>query len=140
MRPDSRIAAVILATFLLVPIASRASAQDRIWRPYIELEGRANSLRHLGQGNLFLPLSQDNDELLFADFRGLWTNGDAAEGNWGLAYRKILPSEWIVGVYGFYDFRHSECSICRCWATSHGWSSAASMNTTTCAAVWAAVC
>jgi hypothetical protein len=62
----------------------------------------------VGQGNLFLPLAQDCDSLLFADMRGLWTDGNAAEGNWGLAYRKITPSEWIVGGYLFYDLRYSE--------------------------------
>jgi parallel beta helix pectate lyase-like protein/inverse autotransporter-like protein with beta domain len=82
--------------------------REPIWRPYIDLEARGSSLRTLGQGNLFLPLAQDRDSMLFADFRGLWTDGGAAEGNWGLAYRKILPSEWIVGLYGFYDFRNSE--------------------------------
>ena len=84
-----------------------APAQGPIWRPYVEFGGRAGSFRDIGQGNLFLPLWQDCDSLLFADLRGHWTDVDSSEGNWGLAYRTILPSEWIFGVYGFYDLRHS---------------------------------
>ena len=93
---------------LLICGGRSSVAQDRLWRPYLELEGRGTTIRTVGQGNLFVPLWQDSESLLFADLRGLWTDGDAAEGNWGLAYRKILPSEWIVGAHLFYDLRNSE--------------------------------
>lgn len=61
--------------------------------------------RWLGQANLFLPLEQSEDSMLFLDFRGLWTDDRSTEGNWGIGYRKILASERIVGVYGFFDHR-----------------------------------
>ena len=43
-------------------------AQD-IWQPYFELEGRGGSMRDVAQGNLFLPLMQDDSQLLFTDLR-----------------------------------------------------------------------
>jgi hypothetical protein len=99
---------LLVLACLCMCVGNLALAQDRLWRPYVELEGRGTSIRQLGQGNLFLPLTQDSESLLFADLRGVWTDAQAAEGNWGLAYRKILPSEWIVGAHLFYDLRHSE--------------------------------
>ena len=83
-------------------------AQDHVWRPYYEMEARGDSIRWLGQGNLFVPLLQDRDSMLFADLRGHWTDNSTVEGNWGLAYRKILPSQWIVGAYGFFDYQNSQ--------------------------------
>ena len=91
-----------------MPSLATYYAEWGLWGPYIELAGRGSSIRVFGQGNLFLPLLQDSDKLLFADLRGLWTDGDAAEGNFGLAYRTILPSDWIVGAHLFYDLRGSE--------------------------------
>lgn len=87
---------------------TRTPAQDRIFQPYIDLSGRTTSIRQLGEGDLFLPLWQDGESLLFADMRGLWSDNQAAEGNWGLAYRQVLPSDWIAGTYVFYDTRRTE--------------------------------
>lgn len=84
---------------------NRASAEK--WSPYLEFSGRAGGLAEVGQGNLFLPLHQSDDSLLFADLRGQWTDVASAEGNWGLAMRKIMHDDYILGAYGFYDLRHS---------------------------------
>ena len=89
----ARKALLVVAFFGLLGSGSRILGQEWIWRPYLEVEGRASCLREVGQGSLFLPLSQDSESLLFADLRGLWTDVQSAEGNWGLAYRTILPSE-----------------------------------------------
>ena len=35
--------------------------------------------------------------LLFADLRGLWTDVHAAEGNWGLAFRR-MDGDWVTGI------------------------------------------
>lgn len=48
-----------IAVLILVFAWGRiALSQERIWHPYVEMEGRAGSLREIGQGNLFLPLWQ----------------------------------------------------------------------------------
>lgn len=100
----------ITAAILLLPLISTQfiHAQDQIWRSYFELEGRAGGLSQIGQGNLFVPIWQDDSSLVFADLRGHWSDVGASEGNWGLAYRRILDTDWILGAYGFYDLRHSQ--------------------------------
>jgi len=86
---------------------SSERAEHRIWRPYTDLSFRGGDNREMGEADLFLPLVQDNDQLLFADLRGKFFDDDSSEGNWGLAYRQIRPSKWILGGYAFYDLRDS---------------------------------
>ena len=87
-------------------------AGDRKWRPHIEFTAAPGGSRTMGQINLFAPLAQDSDSLLFVDLRtSAWTN-DVQEGNFGLGYRQIVPggffgTDAIFGVYGFVDARRS---------------------------------
>ncbi|OCW56912.1 hypothetical protein AWJ14_07060 [Hoeflea olei] len=87
-------------------------AGDRKWQPFIEFTMAPGSRRSLGQVNLFAPLAQDADSLLFADLRAsAWTD-DVREGNFGLGYRQIVPggffgTDAIFGIYGFVDARRS---------------------------------
>ncbi|MEM0969297.1 MAG: inverse autotransporter beta domain-containing protein, partial [Verrucomicrobiota bacterium] len=87
---------------------TQPAPKNPTWGPYFELEGRAGNPQSLGKTTLFLPLWQDDSSLFFADFRGIWTDSQALEGNWGLAYRSILPNEWIWGSYLFYDVRRTD--------------------------------
>ncbi|WP_173426119.1 inverse autotransporter beta domain-containing protein, partial [Hoeflea sp. BAL378] len=86
-------------------------AGGRKWRPYVEFTAAPGS-RSMGQVNLFAPLAQDGDSLLFTDLRAsAWTD-DVQEGNFGLGYRQILPggffgTDAIFGIYGFVDARRS---------------------------------
>lgn len=66
---------------------------------------QVGSGRSLGEANLFAPLWQNRDTLIFADIRAMFDSKDAAEGNFGLGVRRILPSGWNVGAYGYYDVR-----------------------------------
>tara|TARA_R110002020_G_scaffold116694_3_gene267341 strand:- start:818 stop:1771 length:954 start_codon:yes stop_codon:yes gene_type:complete len=81
------------------------------WRPYVEFTAAPGG-RTMGQVNLFAPLAQDGDSLLFADLRAsAWTD-DVQEGNFGLGYRQMVPggffgTDAIFGVYGFVDARRS---------------------------------
>ncbi|PHR86881.1 MAG: hypothetical protein COA78_37555, partial [Blastopirellula sp.] len=102
----SRFALFFFAASSLVFSSVKTSvAQDDIWSPYVDMNAYGSNDRWLGQANLFLPLEQSEDSMLFLDFRGLWTDDRSTEGNWGIGYRKILASERIVGVYGFFDHR-----------------------------------
>ena len=58
-------------------------------------------------GNLFLPFYQQPGSFWFADLRGIWDDQQAAEGNFGIAHRR-LRGDWILGAYGFYDLRHTQ--------------------------------
>ncbi len=86
-------------------------AGGKKWRPHVEFTVAPGS-RSMGQVNLFAPLMQSNDSLLFTDLRAsAWTD-DVQEGNFGLGYRQIVPggffgTDAIFGVYGFVDARHS---------------------------------
>jgi len=82
-------------------------AEQRTWRPYTDLTYHGGGDRHMGEASLFLPVLQGETELLFADIRGKVFDDSAKEGNWGLAYRQMRPSGWIVGAYAFYDLRES---------------------------------
>lgn len=90
-----------------ITVPSPAIAQDRIWHGYVDGVFRGGSNREVGTLDLFAPLMQSENELLFADMRGGLGDDGSAEGNWGLGYRRMLPSGWIAGMYGFYDLRES---------------------------------
>ncbi|WP_299866458.1 inverse autotransporter beta domain-containing protein [uncultured Hoeflea sp.] len=87
-------------------------AGDKKWRPHIEFTAAPGDERSLGQINLFAPLMQDGDSLLFTDLRAsAWTD-NVQEGNFGVGYRQIVPGAFfgndaILGVYGFFDARRS---------------------------------
>lgn len=87
-------------------------AGGKKWRPHVEFTAAPGGSRTLGQVNLFAPLAQDSDSLLFTDLRAsAWTD-DVQEGNFGLGYRQIVPggffgTDAIFGIYGFFDARRS---------------------------------
>lgn len=83
-----------------------ANAADK-WQGYIEAEGKYSKQRSIGEGGLFIPLWQDNTDLVFTDLRGKFDDNDSQEFNLGLGYRTILNEDWIIGGYGFYDRRQS---------------------------------
>jgi hypothetical protein len=97
---------VVLPVLALLASAS-AFAQDSApkWGPYIDLEGKAGTKRNLGEADLFIPLSQDADTLLFSNLRTRLDDNDDAEGNFGLGVRHMLDSGWNLGGYGYFDRR-----------------------------------
>jgi len=81
------------------------------WQPYIDIQAKVGNERSLGRASLFLPLTQGNNRLFFADARFVLDDSSAHEGNLGLAYRYRfgdLVHGGILGVYGFFDYRKSE--------------------------------
>ncbi|QDV52257.1 right-handed parallel beta-helix repeat-containing protein [Gimesia fumaroli] len=97
-------------------VTAQSSAQDPEWfeedadlyRAYFDFSGMAGGVNDAGQGLLFVPLAQDEESLFFADLRGNIFDNSSAEGNFGLAYRRMIDDQWIAGAYGFYDVRRSE--------------------------------
>ncbi|AGH99127.1 hypothetical protein A11S_2332 [Micavibrio aeruginosavorus EPB] len=79
-----------------------AQAQDK-WEPYIDLEGKIGNERDVGEIDLFMPLSQDDDTLFFSDLRLRTDNNSSSEGNFGLGLRQMLDHGWNVGAYGYFD-------------------------------------
>jgi parallel beta-helix repeat protein len=108
--PSTGRTALILVSSLLWTTSSGARADDVFatrWDPWIETGAQVSSARAIGDADLFVPLSQDSDTLLFADIRGMFDSQDAAEGNFGLGLRQMLPSGWNIGAYGYFDLRRS---------------------------------
>ncbi|WP_432287801.1 right-handed parallel beta-helix repeat-containing protein [Aminobacter sp. BA135] len=98
------------ASLLAICAVTSAHAEDLLakrWGPWVETGGQFGKGRSLGEVNLFVPLVQNGDTLVFADLRGKFDNNDAVEGNFGLGIRHMLPSGWNLGAYGYYDIRRS---------------------------------
>ncbi|KZB60308.1 inverse autotransporter beta domain-containing protein [Thalassospira sp. MCCC 1A02491] len=111
MRPFFIGAILGFSTLLTPAIQTTAQAQNYTvgdkWQPHIDLEGKPGTKRSLGETDLFLPLWQDDDTLLFGSFRARMDDNDSREGNFGLALREMLDSGWNIGGYGYFDHRKS---------------------------------
>ncbi len=110
----------LLAIFCLpllgtAPLHAKSQPLQNIphkWNGYIEFEARKGNNRDLAETEVFIPITQNEDSLLFLDVRGMFDNQDSEEGNIGIGYRKILSKpilgqKWIVGGYGFFDTRNT---------------------------------
>lgn len=105
--------AMALAAFATViaavPVA-RANVDDAFskrWGPWVEMGGRFSDSRSIGEANLFAPVWQNSDSLLFFDVRASFDNHHAREGNFGLGFRHMLDNGWNLGGYGYLDVRRS---------------------------------
>lgn len=105
--------ALALAAFATViaavPVA-RANVDDAFskrWGPWVEMGGRFSDSRSIGEANLFAPVWQNSDSLLFFDVRASFDNHHAREGNFGLGFRHMLDNGWNLGGYGYLDVRRS---------------------------------
>lgn len=92
----------------LAAIAFGAMADDGPkWGPHIDLEAKPGSKRSLGEADLFLPVSQDDRTLVFANLRGRFDDNSSREGNLGLGVRQMRDGGWNLGAYGYFDRRRS---------------------------------
>ena len=106
-----RIRTSVIVPMIWLCLLGTLAAQDRFdrfWRPFAETGLRMGDVAEAGQGNLFMPVYQSEVSMLFADLRGNWTDRQAAHGNFGLAFRQMMIHDWIFGIHGAYDIRHSE--------------------------------
>lgn len=95
----------------VLTLSAIASAQTPVtqnkWSPRIGVEGKPGTDRSLGEADLFFPVWQNNDTLLFANLRGRFDNQDSLEGNAGLGVRHMLDTGWNLGGYGYFDRRRT---------------------------------
>lgn len=106
----TRTAWLASASIAAICSVSPAHADDVFatrWAPWVETGAQVSKGRSLGEANLFVPILQNDDTLVFTDLRGKFDNNDSVEGNFGLGIRHMLPSGWNVGAYGYYDVRRS---------------------------------
>lgn len=102
-----RIHYLLMVGLIFSLTTTSAEAQYQRWDPYLELEGRAGGGPERGQTRTFLPVYQDNLNLIFGDVRVLYTDDGSWEGNFGVGYRHILNNRRLFGAYGFYDVKES---------------------------------
>ena len=95
-------------TLLVLALAAPVLAQEPKWGPHLDLEAKPGTKRALGEADLFIPVAQSTDTLLFANLRLRMDDNDGNEGNYGLGVRHMLDSRWNLGAYGYYDRRRSE--------------------------------
>ncbi len=87
-----------------------ATAQDQNkWTGHIEFFAKPGSDRSLAKGDLFLPLQQSDDVLVFGNLKANFDDHSYREGNAGIGVRKLYD-EWIAGGWVFYDWKESETS------------------------------
>jgi hypothetical protein len=92
----------------LLSSAASFSSEDNFknFEPVVDYNTKLGNNRNIYSMDFMIPLSQRADALTFADLRGVVTDQNTTEGNFGVGYRKIHDKK-IIGVYGFYDTRRS---------------------------------
>lgn len=103
-------AATLLAAMVVFAGGTPALGQsaEPKWAPHIDLEAKPGSDRSLGEADLFIPVAQSADSLLFANLRLRMDDQSSNEGNYGLGVRHMLDSGWNLGAYGYFDRRRTE--------------------------------
>jgi len=103
--------ASVLCLLFLSTATGKIAAQEIAspkWGSHIDLEAKPGTKRSLGEIDLFAPIAQDAQTLYFANLRGRFDNNSSREGNLGLGVRRMLPSGWNLGAYGYLDRRRSD--------------------------------
>jgi hypothetical protein len=98
--PPLALAAALLAS-------SPVHADDSKWGPHIDFEAKPGSKRTLGEADLFMPVTQNADTLVFANLRARFDDDSSREGNLGAGVRHMLEGGWNLGAYGYLDRRRS---------------------------------
>ncbi len=96
---------LMLAGMVLLPSASGAQTAHK-WQGSLDALGRAGS-DDGGQLDLFAPLYQNNDTLLFGNAIGGLDSDSSSGANFGGGIRHIVDGSYILGAYGYFDWLHS---------------------------------
>lgn len=99
---------IYLLGLALLFAAPQTMAQDVA--AHFDMRYKLGNKRQITSPELFLPLQQDTNSLLFADIRAMFDGNNNKEGNLGLGYRQ-LEDDYIWGVYGFLDRRKSRFDV-----------------------------
>ena len=101
-----------LITLLVVLFASAgsvASSQAQTpqkWHGSLDALGRGGS-DNQGMLDLFQPLYQNNNTLLFGNAIGGLDSDSSNAANFGLGLRHMVDGNYILGAYGYFDWLHS---------------------------------
>jgi len=88
--------------------ASPARAESERFRPRVETNLRAGTERSILMTEVWIPLAQERDKVIYADARLMGDDGDHREWNLGLGYRRLNDSgDAVVGLHGWFDRRRT---------------------------------
>lgn len=73
--------------------------------PVLTFGAKGGSDRSLGEIQAMLPLWQGEQDFLYGDIQGRFSDNEESEGHFGLGLRMLLDEEWILGTYAYYDLR-----------------------------------
>lgn len=98
--------ALIVGTALSMGTIFATTAEE--WGASVSFETKVGNNRILGSTNLFLPLAQDENSLIFGDLRIVGDTKNSTEGNAGFGFRQLNQEETaLYGGYIFADHRRS---------------------------------
>lgn len=106
-RRGTHVASTALLAVLFSSTSTFADSLNQRWGPWVGMGGRFSDSRTAGEADLFAPVWQNPNSLLFFDIRGNFGDGDTRSGNFGVGYRHMLDNGWNLGVYGYLDVGRS---------------------------------
>ncbi|HEV2561531.1 MAG TPA: right-handed parallel beta-helix repeat-containing protein [Rhizomicrobium sp.] len=88
--------------------ASAPPAADPKWLPYVDFSGGIGDGFSQGKVDLFAPVWQDLDSLLFVRMGAGTRTHDNTLLNFGVGYRSEINQDWILGVFGGVDHTQTD--------------------------------
>ncbi len=83
-----------------------SGSSDAKWGSHVDA-GAKFGRRNIGEADLFMPITQNENTLVFTDLRGRFDDQSSNEGNFGIGMRRMQPDGWNFGVYGYFDRRRT---------------------------------
>lgn len=97
----------ILLTSLLSLLTAKAGAEE--FKSRVEVHTRLGTDRSIGMVELWHPLAQDYQSVLYTDLRLMGDNSDNREFNFGIGHRHLVNDDKIaLGLHGWVDRRTTE--------------------------------
>lgn len=100
--------AFLISTSLIVLISCSAHAENRL-KPRAEVNVRAGQERSTLLTEFWVPIVQNEDDVLYGDLRYLGDDQQNQEGNIGIGYRSLEPDlDAVVGAHAWIDRRETD--------------------------------
>lgn len=101
----------LVAATVIVPARAQSdtdigSAGILKWLPWIAFGGALHD-RERAEGELWVPLAQTSNSVLFTHLQGKLFEADVREGNFALGYRQKMSPNWVGGFWLGYDLRRT---------------------------------
>lgn len=100
-------ATALIALLVAAPAMAQENAAMSAFKPRIEGSLRAGTERSIAVTEIWVPLAQDYDRVLYGDVRYMGDDQDNREGNVGIGYRQ-MTGDRIYGGHAWIDRRETE--------------------------------